>query len=201
MEYAYVRASTNAEKQDLTRQIQYALNNGVEEANIFQEFASAKTLERKELQRLLSILKENDTIYCRDFSRLSRSLKGMLELVDFAKDKKIRLVFGDNGNFTLDCRGKLSVITEMQLLTFSLVNEIQRITLVDAVIDGLNIAREQGRIGGRPKLCREQVLKHYLFCKNYILYKNKQITISELTRLAGFKSRTKAYRWCKILEE
>ena len=40
----------------------------------------------------LSIVQENDEIYAIDLSRLTRSLKFMMELLDFAKEKKIKLV-------------------------------------------------------------------------------------------------------------
>lgn len=40
----------------------------------------------------LSIVQENDEIYAIDPSRLTRSLKFMMELLDFAKEKKIKLV-------------------------------------------------------------------------------------------------------------
>lgn len=196
MEYAYIRASTNSEKQDLSRQIRFAKKHNVKDENIFQEYASGAKRDRKELNRLLSIIKEEDTIISSDVSRLSRSIKGLLDLVEIAKEKKLRLIFGDG--FTLDCRGKWSIMTEMQLLTFGLVAEMQRLMIVDAVIDGLETARENGRIGGRPKTTIDNIPES--FYKYYPMYKNNQINKKEFSRLSKL-SYPSIYKYLDIVEK
>lgn len=198
MEYAYVRASTNEDKQDLSRQIRFAHNNGIKDENIFQEYASGAKVERKELNRLLNIVKEGDSIFSSDVSRLTRSLKHLISLVDFAKEKKIKLVFGD---FVIDCRNNLSALTEGQLLMLGLVAELTRLIIVENVKDGLETAREHGRIGGQPKLTKDRLFKKNPdFFKYYIQYQNKQITLVELSRLSCI-SRSSCYNYIKILQD
>ena len=49
--------------------------------NWFKEYASGAKDDRVELNRLLSIVKESDEIYCVDPSRLTRSLKYLLQVI------------------------------------------------------------------------------------------------------------------------
>ena len=197
MEYLYVRASTNENKQNLLRQLRFGKQHNVLDCNTFKEYASGANTERKELNRLLSIVKEGDTIYASDISRLTRSLKHLMSLIDFAKEKKLKLVFGD---FEIDCRNNISVLVQGQLLMLGLVNELMRLLLVESVNDGLSAAREQGRIGGQPKLTKEMVYsKNSDFAKYYIDYKNKRINLKELSRLSCI-CRNTCYNWIKLIE-
>lgn len=87
MKYLYMRASTNETKQSLQRQEKFGRDNNIPEANWFKEYASGANNDRIELNRLLSMVKENDEIYAIDPSRVTRSLKFMMELLDLAKEK------------------------------------------------------------------------------------------------------------------
>lgn len=89
MDYLYGRCSTNEERQNLLRQIKFGEAHGVKPENMFKEYISGSKDKRPELDRLLSIVKEGDTIYCSSIDRLTRSLKHFITLIDFAKEKKI----------------------------------------------------------------------------------------------------------------
>ena len=170
MRYLYMRASTNELKQSLQRQEKYGRDHNIPESNWFKEYASGANNDRVELNRLLSIVKEGDEIYSIDPSRLTRSLKYMMELLDFAKEKKIKLVMGD---FILDCTGEISVFTQGQLMMLGLINEIQRLLIVSSVKEGLAASRERGIIGGRPRTSIDNIPE--VFFKYYAMYSNKQI--------------------------
>lgn len=200
MKYSYQRVST-VDKQSLLRQEKFARDNNVPKENWFQEKASGAKNDRVEVKRLLSMLTENDELYVIDASRLTRSMKFLLELLDFAKEKKIKLVMGD---FILDCTGQLSVLTQGQIMMLGLLNEMQRLMIVEAVNEGLAAAREKnGGInpGGQPKLTKERLYnKNPEFLKYYAMYKNKQISIVELARLSQI-SRSSAYTYVNLLEK
>lgn len=201
MKWAYCRCSTNEEKQDLSRQIRYAKNNGVEEKNIFKEFASGSKENRIELNRLLFIIENSDTpsksLYFSSVDRATRSIKQLITLTEWAKNNKIKLVFGD---FVIDCRGTLSALTEGQLLMLGLVAELNRLMIVENVNDGLITAREKGRIGGQPKLTKERIYnKNPDFAKYYIEYKNKKINKKELSRLCCV-CRNTITNWIYVIE-
>lgn len=194
MRYLYMRASTNETKQSLQRQEKFGRDNNIPETNWFKEYASGAKNDRVELNRLLSIVQENDEIYAIDPSRLTRSLKFMMELLDFAKEKKIKLVVGD---FILDCTGEISVFTQGQLMMLGLINEIQRLLIVSAVKEGLAASRERGIIGGRPRTTMDNIPE--VFFKYYAMYKNHQINKVEFSRITGL-SRSSIYKYIDIIE-
>ena len=202
MKWSYCRASTNADKQDLSRQIRFAHNNGVEDKNIFKEYASGGKMDRLQFNRLLEIVEnskeQSKEIYFSSVDRATRSLKQLISLIDWAKTNKVKLVFGD---FAIDCRGTLSALTEGQLLMLGLVSELTRLIIVENVKDGLITAREQGRVGGQPKLTKERIYaKNSDFAKYYVEYKNKKINIKELSRLCCV-CRNTITNWIHIIEE
>lgn len=194
MKYLYMRASTNETKQSLQRQEKFGRDNNIPESNWFREYASGAKDDRVELNRLLSMVKESDEIYCVDPSRLTRSLKYLLTVVEFAKEKKIKLVLGD---FILDCSGELSVFTQGQLMMLGLINEMQRLMIVEAVREGLASSRERGIIGGRPRTTMDTIPE--VFYKYYPMYKSNQITKVEFSRISGL-SRSSIYKYIDIVE-
>lgn len=196
--YSYQRASTNKDKQSLLRQEKFARDNSIPECNWYQEYASGARKDRPKLLQLLSILKENDELYVIDASRLTRGMQHLMEILDICKERKIKLVMGD---FILDCRGSLSVLTQGQLMMLGMMNEINRLMIVEAVREGVVAAREQGRIGGQPKLTKERIYaKNPDFAKYYIDYKNKRINIKELSRLCCV-CRNTITNWINVIEE
>ena len=200
MRYIYMRLSTQ-DKQSFQRQEKYARDQDIPIQNWYQEKASGAKNDRQELNKLLSILKENDELYVIEASRLTRSMRYLLELLDYAKEKKIKLVMGD---FVLDCRGSLSVLTQGQILMLGLLNEMQRLMIVESVNEGLAAARERnGGInpGGQPRLTKERLLKKKPeIYELYGMLKAKNITFK--TFCAGLQvSRNTGYSYIKILED
>ena len=200
MRYIYMRLSTQ-DKQSFQRQEKYARDQDIPIQNWYQEKASGAKNDRQELNKLLSILKENDELYVIEASRLTRSMRYLLELLDYAKEKKIKLVMGD---FVLDCRGSLSVLTQGQILMLGLLNEMQRLMIGESVNEGLAAARERnGGInpGGQPRLTKERLLKKKPeIYELYGMLKAKNISFK--TFCAGLQvSRNTGYSYIKILED
>lgn len=76
MRVAYIRVSTA--EQNEARQVEALKRFDIEKW--FQEKASGKDRShRPELQRMLEFVREGDTVYVHDFSRLARSTKNLLE--------------------------------------------------------------------------------------------------------------------------
>src|SRR5665647_270299 len=87
MNIAYVRVSTIEQNDNRQRE---ALN----QFNIdkwFTEKISAKDVNRPQLQAMLEFAREGDTIFIHDFSRLARSTKDLLSIVEQLQLKGIRL--------------------------------------------------------------------------------------------------------------
>lgn len=198
MDYLYARCSTNEERQSLLRQIKFGEQHGIEHKNVFKEYISGSKDKRPELDKLLSIVKEGDTIYCSSIDRLTRSLKHFMSLIEFANERKIKLVLGD---FEVDCRGELSALMQGQLLMLSMVSEIMRLMIVESVKDGLTAARSEGRIGGQPKLTKERIYnKNPDVAKYFIEFIERRINFVEFCRLCQI-SRNTGYRYLKVLEQ
>ena len=81
----YLRVSAN--DQSLDRQIDQLIDAGVDMRMIYQEKVSGTIRKRPELERLLSELHRVDVIVITDFTRLSRSTKNLLEIVNDIRSK------------------------------------------------------------------------------------------------------------------
>ena len=88
MNLAYVRVSTVEQNEE--RQIEALKKFNIEKW--FTEKVSGKNMNRPKLQEMLDFCREGDTIYIHDFSRLARSTKDLLDIVERLKEKGVHLV-------------------------------------------------------------------------------------------------------------
>ena len=95
MTYGYARCSTNEERQDIDRQKRELFSLGVsEDKYIYWEYEKGTKDDRVELQKLLDIVGEGDTIATTEVSRLTRSTKHLCEILQTVQDKKLILNIG-----------------------------------------------------------------------------------------------------------
>ena len=85
---AYVRVSTA--EQNEARQIEALKKHDIDKW--FTEKVSGKNMNRPQLEAMLDYMREGDTIYIHDFSRLARSTKDLLAIVEQLQAKKVHLV-------------------------------------------------------------------------------------------------------------
>lgn len=78
MKIGYARVSTN--DQNLNRQLDQLFEYGCE--RIFQEKITGFQKERPELERMIDILRNGDTVVITELTRLSRSVKDLFEIVE-----------------------------------------------------------------------------------------------------------------------
>ena len=90
MIYGYARCSTNESKQDINRQVRELKAAGAEEVYIEYEHGDAAV--KSEQLKLFAIVNEGDTIIVLEVPRLARSTKQLCEIIEFVKEKKIKLV-------------------------------------------------------------------------------------------------------------
>ncbi|HEL7585454.1 recombinase family protein [Clostridioides difficile] len=197
----YCRCSTNEEKQDIDRQIrdikQLAKAHGHElsNKNIFTEYESGAKIDRIELNRMLDSLEEGDVIISTEVSRISRSTKQLINILELVKEKKNKLILGW---FVVDCtKGNLDAMTEGMLKMMGVFAEMERAMTSDRVKSGMANAKAKGKIIGRPRTGIDNIPS--IFLKHYSKYKNKEINISEFSRLCNM-SRTTIYKYLKLLE-
>ena len=137
----YARVST--QDQDAIAQINALKSAGCE--LIFQEKASGGRWERPELHRLLGQLRKGDVLVVWKLDRLSRSLKDVLSLME-----KIQQVGAGFQSLT-EAVETTSPGGRMLMQIVGSFAEFERAMLRERTRNGLNAARKQGSIGGRPQ--------------------------------------------------
>ena len=122
MVVAYVRVSTA--EQNEARQLE-----ALEKFNIekwFTEKVSGKDTKRPKLQAMLDFVREGDVVYVMDFSRLSRSVRDLLSIVDLLNEKNVRLVSLKENLDTSTPTGKLMLTMIGAIAEFERQNTLER---------------------------------------------------------------------------
>ena len=116
----YIRVST--EHQETARQEELMKDLGVEK--IFMEKQSGKDTTRPELTKMLSYVRAGDELYVESISRLSRSIKDLLNIMDTLQEKEVKFISHKEsldtgtaqGRFVLSIFGALAELEREQLL-------------------------------------------------------------------------------------
>lgn len=192
---AYVRCSTNETKQDLERQVR-ELQKQFQIDKVYKEYQSGSKLDREQYGLLLSEVKLGDSIVSTEVSRLSRSTKQFMDLLELVKERKVKLSVG---NMTIDCsaEGKMDIMTETTLKIMSVFSELERQMISERVKSGMENARAKGVKLGRPRTSAEDIPARFL--ETYELYKRGKLNVTDLAKL-NKKSRTTVYKYIGILD-
>lgn len=185
MNIAYVRVSTV--EQNEQRQLE-----GLKSYNIdkwFTEKVSAKDTERPQLKAVMDFAREGDTIYIWDFSRLARSTKDLLDIVEELTNKGVHLRSVKENLDTSTPTGKL------MLTMIGAINEFERANLLERQREGIAIAKEKGAYKGRKKIDFPPNWKEV-----YPKWKNREITGVKAMELLELKRNT-FYNLIKEYEE
>lgn len=196
MIYGYARCSTNESKQDINRQIRELKNLGASDETIYLEYASGTKADRREFNKLLNIVVPGDAIVTTEVSRLSRSTKQLIELIDFIRDNKLKLIIKDS--MTIDCtNGELDPMTKAFLQISGVFAELERDIISQRVKSGMANAKAKGKQIGRPQTTADGIPS--LFMKHYPKYEAEEINVTEFARLCSM-SRTTIYKYLKLIE-
>ena len=168
MKVAYVRVSTI--EQNEARQIEALEKHGIEKW--FTEKISAKNTDRPELQNMLDYVREGDTIYVHDLSRLARSTKDLLEIVEILDNKKVSLVSNKENIDSSTPTGKL------MLTMIGAIAEFERTNLLERQKEGIAIAKKAGKYKGRKPI----EIEDERFKNLYSDYMKREITKVELAK-------------------
>ena len=146
----YARVST--EGQNLDRQID-ALMVGVSKKHIYCEKMTGTKSDRPELNRLIHDLETGDTVIIADLTRISRSTKDLLEIVDKIKNKGayIKSLKDTWLNTTTD-----NPYNDFLLTVMSGLSQLERDLISQRTKEGLVSAKARGRNGGRPSKQNEK---------------------------------------------
>lgn len=163
---AYVRVSTA--EQNEARQIEALKKHNIDKW--FTEKVSGKNMNRTQLEAMLDYVREGDTVYIHDFSRLARSTKDLLTIVEKLQNKKVHLVSNKENLDTSTPTGKL------MLTMIAAINEFERENLLERQREGIAIAKEQGKFkGGQVKRIDDKT-----FTEAYERYQRRELTKTQL---------------------
>lgn len=157
MKFGYARVSTKG--QDLTRQIT-ALENAKCD-KIYYDKKSGKDMNRDELNKLLSMIRKNDTIVVTDIDRLGRNFKEVTKVYTDLKDMGVNIVVLNQSllNYSPnDSKDEIINVVVVPLLIY--LAERERTTLIERIQDGIKnlpvdeigkkYSRKTGKFVGRP---------------------------------------------------
>lgn len=111
---------------------------------IFTEKLSGKNTNRPELHRMLDYVREGDTLYIESISRLARSTKDLLSLVQVLQEKGVDLVSLKENIDTTTPQGRFI------LTIFGALSELERENILQRQREGIEIAKQNGKVLGRP---------------------------------------------------
>ena len=196
MIYGYCRCSTDETKQDIARQERDLVAMGVDAANIFTEYAHGTDRNRVELNRMLDMLVAGDTVVATELSRITRSTKDLIDILEIAKARHIKLILG---GFVCDCSAdELDPMTEGMLKMMGVFAEMERNIISQRVKSGMKNAKAKGAKIGRPELTKERLPDK--FWKYYMLYQDKQINATEFARVMNC-ARSTLYKYLEIADK
>ena len=138
----YIRVST--EKQETAHQQEIMCDYQVD--RIFSEKLSRANADRPHLRAMLDYVRDSDTLYIESISRLGRSTKDLLNIIDTLTDKGVTLVSHKENIDTDTPSGKF------MLTVFAALSQLEREQLRQRQREGIAIAKTQGKYTGRKSI-------------------------------------------------
>lgn len=182
--FGYSRVSTS--RQNADPQIELLQKEGCDE--ILVETQSGANRRRPQLERLLTMLREGDTVVVVKLDRLSRSLHDLLSITREIESKGAQMrSLQDPLIDTTSPNGKLI------FGIFAVLAEYERDLIRSRTIEGLAAARERGkRLGRQEALNQEQK-------ENLVTLRRTGQSLRQLARTFGV-SKTTILRYLRLAE-
>ena len=112
----------------------------------FIDKMSGKDTNRPQLQAMLDYVREGDVVVVSEFSRLARSTRDMLQIVQELTDKGVGLISLKEQIDSDSSTGKF------MLTIFAALAELERDTILQRQREGIAIAKQQGKYKGRKPI-------------------------------------------------
>jgi DNA invertase Pin-like site-specific DNA recombinase len=195
--YGYCRCSTNETKQDIHRQVRELKALGAVDTTIYKEYVSGASDKKIELNKLLNVIKEGDTLCVTEISRLTRSMKQLCSLIETIQSKKIKLIVKDS--ITIDCRNAtIDPMTKAFLQMSGVFNELEKDMIRARVKSGVANAKAKGKQIGRRPLTIDDIPQKVK--DKYNLWLDGSITKVDYAKMCDI-SRPTLDRYLKLLED
>ena len=174
MKIGYIRISTT--DQNTARQEVLMQELGVDQ--VFIDRMSGKSTNRPELKRMMSFVREGDTVNVESISRFARNTRDLLDLVEQLTAKQVEFVSKKESIDTTTPSGKF------MLTIFGAVAELEREYILQRQKEGIAIAKANGVYKGRKPI------QHPDFDTVVAQWRKGKITAAEAMRRLGMSSST-----------
>ena len=182
MDIGYVRVSTIEQHEE--RQVKELRDAGCEK--IFADKLSGKNTERPRLREMIDFAREGDIVRVSEFSRLARSTRDLLDIVEKLRNKGVAVVSMKESFDTTTPAGELA------LTVFAAIATFERKIMLERQREGIALAKERGVYRGRKEKAKpsdwDELVERY---------QRRDIrSVSELARMVR-ASRTTVYKWLR----
>lgn len=153
----YIRVSSI--DQNTIRQL-----DGISLNKTFTEKLSGKDTKRPILHECLSYIRQGDTLHVHSIDRLARNAKDLLNLVEQILAKGATVSFNKNNlDFSPDSKDHMA---KLQLTMLAAFAEFERELIRERQLEGIAIAKADGKYRGRRKVTDEVIEKAKARTKN-----------------------------------
>lgn len=187
MNVAYIRVSTYHQE---TANQRIVLEENYKIDKWYEEKASGKNTEDREvLKDMLDFVRKGDSVYIYDFSRLARSTKDLLDIVELLESKEVPLISYKEHIDSSTPTGKMLITVLGAIAEFERQNMLERQRL------GIARARAEGKYANTGR--KVKTIDENAWEREYERYCRREINKGQLCEVLGI-SRPKLE---KILEE
>lgn len=186
MRIGYVRVSSL--DQNPTRQIEELRSQNVEK--IFTDKLSGKNTERPELQKMLTFIREGDTLIVHSLDRLARNLADLLTIVQELTGRGVSIVFM-NERLSFEAGKDASPTSKLMLSMIGAFAEFERSMIKRRQAEGIALAKERGVYKGRKRTTTDEQIHEM---KSLM---DTGVSLSVAARKVGI-SRSTAYKYLKL---
>jgi DNA invertase Pin-like site-specific DNA recombinase len=170
----YARVSTAAQNIDSQIDALYAFGC----KKVFSDKESGVKTERPGWQQLMDYIREGDILVITELSRMTRSLKHLLQVVEDLNNKGIGIVSLREHIDTSTATGRCFVSI------MGAISQMERELKSERAAAGREAAKARGKTGGRPRIEPKKLEQAR------ILYENSDQTAEEVCRAVGIGRRT-----------
>lgn len=172
----YIRVST-LEQHEVRQEV---LMQSLGADKVFIDKLSGKNTNRPQLKAMLDYVRDGDILIVESISRLARSTRDLLSIVEQLSGKGVQFVSQKESIDTSTPQGRF------MLTVFAAMAELEREQILERQREGIEIAKQQGKYTGRkPIPINTEQFK--AVCQRW---RNDEITAVQAMRLVGLKPNT-----------
>jgi len=154
MIYGYIRVSTDDQSVDSQKNVisRYCVEKKVMvDEWIALEVSSRKSLRQRRIEELLSKLSKEDVVIVSELSRLGRSIKEVLSIIErLTKECGSRLILVKQ-NMDINPKNTNDLTNKILITVFAMLAELERDFISERTKEGLAARKAKGLKLGKPK--------------------------------------------------